>query len=98
MRLCYSEYEKYFIQTVSNSSNPTQTRGKEKDLFEGTSVNLGCRYQEAPTTPSLTDRHQRLTQLVYLGFQTQLYSKAVCPNSKLSFLITSVNYCIQQML
>ena len=34
MQLCYSEYEKVFIQTVYNSSSLTQTWGESQTFWE----------------------------------------------------------------
>ena len=79
MWLCYSEYEKYFFQTVYNSSSLTQPQEERGRPCKGIWVNLTSSYKEAPT---LTGSHQHLTQLVSLGFKSQ-----PSLNPKLSFLI-----------
>ena len=64
MGLCYSEYEKFFIQTVHILAVRRNYKERGRS-FKGLWVNLANNYKGA--TP--TNSYQRLTQLISLGFK-----------------------------
>ena len=84
MRLCYSEYEKFFIRTVYNSSCP---RGEMKTLW----ANLASSYKEAPTPMSWSIRTNVWPNLS-LCEELHLYSKILNQST------ASANWMIKQLV
>ena len=72
--MSYLDTKNSFIQTIYILAVRLKRKERAKPC-KRLWTNLTCSYKEAPTTPSFTDLHQRLIQLVSLGFKFNSFQR-----------------------